>query len=206
MTNADSKSRAALRKTFRQRRAALGSAQQQRHGLAALQQLQHATDLHNVRQAGLYFSTSEELDSGPILDYLLTRNVIVGLPAITDRKAGTMVFRRHHKGAPLTTGALGLSEPLATATELAIADFDLLFMPLVAFDDQGHRLGMGGGFYDRALGAVAGAARPVLIGLAHSVQHSESPLPNAEWDIPLDAVLTERGLITYSARGQRTFS
>lgn len=202
MKPTDSENRTALRKTFRQRRAALTASQQQRHGVAALEKLQRLVARYPVKRVGLYLSTAEELDTAPILEWLLDRNVIVGLPAITDSAAGTMVFREQQTGAPKHRGRFGLLEPVATAPELSIATFDLLLMPLVAFDDQGQRLGMGGGYYDRALGSQAARARPLLIGLAHSVQHSAHPLPSATWDVPLDAVVTEQSLLLYSPRAR----
>ena len=69
----------------------------------------------------------------------------------------------------------------------------LLFMPLVAFDDQGNRVGMGLGFYDRFLGRLPATLRPRLIGLAHEVQRSPARLEHKPWDIPLDGVITEAG-------------
>jgi 5-formyltetrahydrofolate cyclo-ligase len=65
-------------------------------------------------------------------------------------------------------------------------------MPLVAFDVAGHRLGMGGGYYDRALAGTAGR-RPWRLGLAHVCQQLPC-VPRRAWDMPLDAVLTAHGL------------
>jgi 5-formyltetrahydrofolate cyclo-ligase len=66
----------------------------------------------------------------------------------------------------------------------------LLLVPLLAYDDQGYRLGTGGGYYDRTLAALAGAR---AIGIAYGGQRMES-LPHEPHDYPLDAVLTEQGL------------
>ena len=70
---------------------------------------------------------------------------------------------------------------------------DLVLVPLVGFDPQGNRLGMGGGFYDRTFayrGRRKHTSRPCLIGLAHECQRVEH-LPCAGWDIPLDGVITD---------------
>lgn len=71
------------------------------------------------------------------------------------------------------------------------------FLPLVAFDAKGRRLGMGGGFYDRAFAFKNKYKRlgPMLIGLAHSIQEVES-LDVEHWDIPLDAIVTEKKVFT----------
>ena len=68
-----------------------------------------------------------------------------------------------------------------------------MLLPLVAFDENGGRLGMGGGYYDRFLGSLPALLRPRLVGLAHEVQRSNAPLPKDSWDIPLDDIVTETG-------------
>ena len=76
---------------------------------------------------------------------------------------------------------------------------DLVLAPLVAFDDQGHRLGMGGGFYDRHFGGLPERLRPLLVGVAHEIQRADA-LPTQPWDMPLDGILTEAGWRTFSPR------
>ena len=69
-------------------------------------------------------------------------------------------------------------------------------MPLVAFDDRGRRVGMGGGYYDRTFAARRGRRalrRPRLVGVAFGFQRRDA-LPGAAWDVPLDAAVTENGL------------
>ena len=69
---------------------------------------------------------------------------------------------------------------------------DVILMPLLAFDAAGNRLGQGGGHYDRALAALPGAIR---IGVAWSVQQIDA-VPADSWDIPMHAVVTEKGWMT----------
>ena len=68
----------------------------------------------------------------------------------------------------------------------------------MAFDPRGNRLGMGGGFYDRAFARVLRARplRPRLVGLAHGFQQVDS-LPAEPWDIPLDAIATDATLLSF---------
>jgi len=72
---------------------------------------------------------------------------------------------------------------------------ELLIVPLVAFDRRGYRLGYGGGFYDRTLQALRAHKPTLAIGFAFAAQ--ELPLvPTDTTDQPLDAIITEQGLIT----------
>jgi len=70
---------------------------------------------------------------------------------------------------------------------------DLVLTPLVAFDGSGHRIGMGGGYYDRSFAFLRRRRywrKPHLLGLAYELQKLPAIIPN-DWDIPLDAVATE---------------
>ncbi|MDC0524023.1 5-formyltetrahydrofolate cyclo-ligase [Porticoccaceae bacterium] len=73
---------------------------------------------------------------------------------------------------------------------------DVLFMPLVGFDRQGNRIGMGGGYYDRALAFMKEQENPslTLVGLAHSIQEVPQ-ISSQSWDIPLHLIATEKELI-----------
>jgi 5-formyltetrahydrofolate cyclo-ligase len=68
-------------------------------------------------------------------------------------------------------------------------EIDIIFTPLVAFDAEGNRLGMGGGFYDRTLENWQQTGRPFPVGLAHDCQQVEM-IPTEIWDIPLPALIT----------------
>jgi 5-formyltetrahydrofolate cyclo-ligase len=97
------------------------------------------------------------------------------------------------EGDVLKPGAFGIHEPLAHWPKVRPR---LLLVPLLAFDSTGHRLGYGGGFYDRTLFALKSGPAIRAIGLAYAGQEVEF-LPHAAHDIRLDAVLTEQGLITH---------
>lgn len=79
----------------------------------------------------------------------------------------------------------------------------MIFLPLVAFDRTGTRLGMGGGYYDRSLARQSTTkTRPLRVGLAHSIQEV-TQLERQAWDIPLDLIATERELIVCSEKINR---
>ena len=100
----------------------------------------------------------------------------------------------------LKANRFGILEPMVDSREwLDAAQLDVILLPLVAFDRRGHRLGSGAGYYDRALALRAGRpAPPLLVGLAHSCQEVQL-IPAEPWDIPMDAVATERGYRSITA-------
>jgi len=115
------------------------------------------------------------------------------LPVIGDD--AVLRFAPWRPGAPLVSNRFGIPEPdvssgmLLDPTELA-----LVVMPLVGFDAGGNRLGMGGGWYDRGFAfrnAAASAPRPWLVGAGFAMQQLDAIEP-AAWDVPMDAVCTER--------------
>lgn len=90
--------------------------------------------------------------------------------------------------------ALGIFEPIHTPT-LPTDDLDIILVPLLGIDQQGYRLGYGGGFYDRVL--AKSLKKPYLIGLGFQQQCTDS-LPHDPWDIPLDAFLSEQGWLFFT--------
>ncbi len=100
----------------------------------------------------------------------------------------------------MVTNRFGIPEPQARhgahpARRLPAWALDLILLPLVGFDDDGQRMGMGGGFYDRTLAFTRRPGpRPHLIGLAHECQRVES-LPVAPWDVPLDAIVSDARVV-----------
>jgi 5-formyltetrahydrofolate cyclo-ligase len=103
-------------------------------------------------------------------------------------------FIEHREGERLTRNRFGIPEPALRHRRIALPwALDLILVPLVGFDVQCRRLGMGGGFYDRTLAYLRQRRywrRPRLVGLAHECQRVER-LDSRPWDVPLDMVVTE---------------
>ena len=97
----------------------------------------------------------------------------------------------------MTLNRFGISEPALNSTAIRLlSQHHLLLMPLVGFDAQGNRLGMGGGFYDRTLANInALKNRPTLVGVAHDCQQVDE-LPVEPWDVPLDLIVTPTQIIS----------
>jgi 5-formyltetrahydrofolate cyclo-ligase len=110
---------------------------------------------------------------------------------------GSLLFAPWRPGDPLVTNRFGIPEPdLAPESLLPASRMDVVVLPLVGFSRDGQRLGTGGGFYDRTLAfrQHAPASPPWLVGAGYSFQQHE-PLPAREWDVRLDAIVTERELL-----------
>ncbi len=141
-----------------------------------------------------YWPIGSELDVRPLLSALQERGHPIALPVVTARGA-PLTFRAWRPDTPLVPARFGLREP---APDQPVVVPDILIVPLLAFDRRGHRLGYGGGFYDRTLaGLRAGdeAARPTLaVGVAFAAQELDG-VPHGASDERLDWVVTEADII-----------
>jgi 5-formyltetrahydrofolate cyclo-ligase len=136
-----------------------------------------------------FWPIRSEVDVRPLMAALAERGARLALPAILDRE--TIVFRELARGAPLVDMGFGTAGPGPEATVL---EPDLMLVPLAAFDARGHRIGYGGGYYDRAIERLRAAGRaPRLAGVAFDCQQVER-VPDEPHDIVLSEMLTESGL------------
>ena len=153
-----------------------------------------ASTLPHFRRAlsiGLYLSIDNEVDPSSLLLAAELSGKTIFLPVV-DPEQNAMLFAQYRRSDPLKTGAFGIREPVIRPGVThcsSITNIDLLFLPLVAFDRRGQRLGFGGGYYDRVL--AHRKKKPLLIGLAYHFQETQM-LPYASHDIPLHAVVTDR--------------
>ena len=187
-----------LRRSKRAARRALTPHAQQSHARAVARHLAVSKLLLCFKRFAVYAPSDGELDPSPFAEHLLAANKIVALPVI--ESARRLSFYRYRDDTRLVRNRYDINEPdTRVATHVATAIIDVVLVPLVAFDDAGYRLGMGGGFYDSTFGA---RRRALLIGLAHEVQHSDQ-VPHRHWDVPLDGVVTERAATGFTIRGRR---
>ena len=141
----------------------------------------------SARIAAAYWPIKGEASPVPLLEELAARNVMTALPAM-DWRDHALVFRRWRPGEPLVEVEFGVREPAAEAPRVRP---DLVFVPLVAFDRRGHRLGYGAGFYDRTLADLRLTGRTTTVGIAYAIQEVPE-MPNEGHDQRLDYVLTDR--------------
>lgn len=196
MIHAHDLSRAALRRLLRQARRAL-TPQQQRQAARDLQrQMAQHPLFRRARHIALYLPADGEIDPRPLLKAAQKRGKATYLPVLSRWPHTHMTFQRIGNGERWTHNRFGIAEPQRNRNQQrAPWALDLVLLPLVGFDEEGGRLGMGKGFYDRTL-AYLGQRRiwrkPTLLGLAHECQKVDR-LDLASWDVPLQGIVTDAG-------------
>jgi 5-formyltetrahydrofolate cyclo-ligase len=141
---------------------------------------------------GLYVSRGTEVSTLLLRTLARRRGCRVYLPRITDFVSRRMLLLPD-PGAGMRLNRYRIAEPVG-GTAIRAQALAVALIPLVGFDEAGNRLGNGAGFYDRLLARRIGTrGAPVLVGIAFERQRCPS-LPAAAHDVPLDAVITERGI------------
>ena len=190
-----SNERQALRRTYRRKRRSLGRQRQAQNSLAVCRHFFSSRLAVSASTIALYFANDGEVDLEPLFGRLLHAGKRIALPVVRQApgRAAVLEFYRYQADTRLVTNRYNIPEPAVGAAFVPAIGLELVLVPLVAFDDQGTRLGMGAGFYDRFFAAISPALRPNIIGVAHEIQRSATALPAAPWDIPLQGVITEDG-------------
>jgi len=190
-------SRDALRRQLRSRRRELGPA---RRAAAAQAITRHVADtrwLHGARPIGLYVSVGLEVSTDSLRNLARRRGCPVYLPRISDYRRRSMQFARERDELCLLNRH-GIPEP-AVAEVLPARALSVVFMPLLGFDGSGARLGSGAGYYDRIFAFRRHRHswhRPLLVGLAYRCQRLDH-IEVSPHDVPLDAIVTEDGVVYF---------
>ncbi len=180
-----------LRKQKRKERRSLSSSQQEQASKDLLTQLNQSSLFLAAKSVGLYIASDGEISPQHIAHKAWALGKEVYLPVLNPFGYNKLHFALWKPEDLLVKNRFGILEP-KVCQFAPVWKLSLLLMPLVAFDSEGRRLGMGGGFYDRTLAFCKRAAlKPKLIGLAHEVQKVEK-LEVESWDIPLDGIVTDQ--------------
>lgn len=188
-------SRPQLRRQLRTARRALNRAEQRRAAQGLYRQLAQNPLFRRARHVSLYLPMDGEIDPRLLLREAQKRGKATYLPVLSAWPRTKMVFQRVRAGEKFRPNRFRIPEPLINPRkQRKIWALDLILMPLVGFDDQGGRLGMGGGFYDRSLAYQSRRKawhKPVLLGMAHECQKVEK-LAVASWDVPLQGTVSDK--------------
>ncbi|OOH89107.1 5-formyltetrahydrofolate cyclo-ligase [Pasteurellaceae bacterium 15-036681] len=177
-----SEPRQQIRKSIRAKRLALSLEQQH---LASQQIITPSLELieqYQAKNIAFYLPFNGEISPLALIEQLRVIGKNIYLPVLHPFSENQLLFLEYQTEQDLEQNRFGIWQPkLDVRKVLPIEQLEMIFVPLVAFDKQGNRLGMGGGFYDRTL---AGAPHLITVGLAHRCQEVEQ-LPIESWDIPL---------------------
>ena len=181
--------RSQLRKEIRQRRNALAVMEQSNAAIALTKRLSTHSQILQAKRIAIYLSNDGELSTANFIDWCWQNNKEVYLPVVHPFSKGNLLFLHYQEDTKLIGNRYGILEPKLDVTMVCPLDqLDIICTPLVAFDDSGARLGMGGGFYDRSL-AQWQQNKTYPLGLAHDCQLVDT-VPVEGWDIPLPEIIT----------------
>jgi 5-formyltetrahydrofolate cyclo-ligase len=175
-----------IRKSIHQQRKALSDTQQYQASLSVLDKIKQFPNIQTAKNIAIYLNHNGELDTHRIIQWLWQQEKNVYLPVIHPFCKGHLLFQHYTVEHRLIKNQYKILEPKLNVAEIhPVSQLDLIIAPLVAFDDNGHRLGMGGGYYDRTFPQT----QAYRLGIAHECQY-RSNLPIAVWDKPLNAMIT----------------
>tara|TARA_B100000029_G_scaffold360557_1_gene353500 strand:+ start:341 stop:913 length:573 start_codon:yes stop_codon:yes gene_type:complete len=145
-------------------------------------------DFRNIERVGFYWPKKNEISPLPIIQELLFKKIKCYLPVISkDEKSKLMVFRRYIDSSRMELNRFKIKEP-AEGRAISANQLDVVFIPLVAFDKKGYRIGMGGGFFDTTFNTENEKPDSKLLGLAYEFQEVDSCFPEVH-DLKLDGVI-----------------
>ncbi|NQY82342.1 MAG: 5-formyltetrahydrofolate cyclo-ligase [Alphaproteobacteria bacterium] len=163
---------------------------------AVVQHLQSYLAQESPKCIAGYLPITRELDPQPIMDHWHRRGTITALPVVI-AEATPLIFRLYQPGDTLILEKFSTRAPAPNATKVTP---DLVLVPMLAFNAAGYRLGYGGGFYDRTIAEYQNTnPKCRFLGLAYADQQHED-VPVGEFDLPLAAIITERGIISTRER------
>ncbi len=182
-----------MRQTLRKRRAALEPAQLQQAAQALGERIVALDCYRAANRIATYFAVNGEIGLDPVIDDALAAGKQVYLPNLDQQ---SLRFSPYFRAQKMRINKFRLPEPDVGDDEmLQPAQLDLVLAPLVVFDAQRNRIGMGGGFYDRsfAMRKDPAISKPLLVGVAHELQKVDRIDPE-EWDVRLDMIVTDQAI------------
>ena len=183
--------RFALRDSLRQARRNLNDAEQLAASAGLLDLLLGEEFFQKAKRVAFYQKLDGEIDPKSLVEHSLDQGKSCFLPVISKENEEVLTFAPYDANTELVENQWGIGEPPLPEDFVSQTTFDVVFVPLVGFDTNCFRLGMGKGFYDRTFSFKIFNRRslPLLVGLAHECQLTPA-FPTETWDVRLDAVVT----------------
>lgn len=172
----------------------LSAAEQQQRSQAVCRRLSRQKLFRTSRRIAAYLPADGEVDPRPLIELAWQLGKQVYLPVLIPWLGNRLWFARYTPDTRLASNRFGIAEPeISHRQRIAAHALDLVLTPLVGFDNNGNRLGMGGGYYDRSFSHLLRHkhwCKPRLAGLAYDFQQLPR-LSSRPWDVPLTAVVTD---------------
>ncbi len=181
---------------------------QLQHAKIIIRRITHSDIYKRSKHIALYLPADGEVDLSELLRQIQFHQKKCYLPVIISQQNGIIAFAPYEAHTLLKKNCFGIPEPVFLKKQLKSAkQIDLVLTPLVGFDEQGNRIGMGGGYYDRALQHLSTKTsdsltakprplKPKVLGIAHELQ-KVTQLQSQSWDIRLNAIVTEQRLTAF---------
>lgn len=182
-----------LRTRIIKQRTALSKTEQHTLSKKIAEHIQSLPLFQQSQHIAFYIAVNGEVDPHPLLEHAWAHDKTCYLPTLDTTTFNSLHFLPYLPNTPLQPNRYGIPEPAIdeTTTFFPAEHLDLVLTPLVAFDLNGNRLGMGGGYYDRTFAFLTQPQqKPTLLGLAYEFQKVDS-LPPEAWDIPLKITATD---------------
>ena len=192
-----------IRESIKQERQNLPPEYRALASLKIAKQIISALSKADARHIGVYFATPYEVDLNIVIDWAFQHQKNIYVPRIKVLKnkenredVSLLEFVLVTPSTQIESGKFGIREPKNSENDpiISVEALDVVLVPLVAFDEKLNRVGMGGGFYDRAFANLnkprANADKPLLIGCAFECQKVDQIIPSP-WDVKLTQVVSE---------------
>jgi len=185
-----------LRNELRHIRQKISVTEKNKFAEFAAKHLINSEIFQQAQNIACYLSLAEEFNTKPIIKNILLSQKKCFLPILSGEN---LIFARYQNKDTVKHNKFNILEPKNCEEKISPEQLDLILLPLVGFDLFGHRLGMGGGYYDRTFNIVQknSIKKNIFIGIGFSDQQVEI-LPHDSWDILLDGVLTEEKLTLFN--------
>jgi 5-formyltetrahydrofolate cyclo-ligase len=189
-----------LRLQLRAARSSIPSAQRDRAATDLCNNALQLPYFNSAKKIALYWAHDDEISTMPLMHSLLEQGKECFLPVLLVDLHQKLAFASYTPETPLIKNRYGILEPELTFSSITrLVDLDIIFVPLLGFDNVGRRLGRGGGFYDATFADFHKSNTdkwPWLVGLGYNCQHVDE-VPADSWDWQLDAVITESEVFNF---------
>lgn len=180
-----------LRRELLAKRKTIDATLRQQAAEQAAQLLVKTEIFQKSQHIGCYLAAANEFDCSSIIKKIWAAKKNCYLPVLLSNGEQLLKFVQYHENTLLRPNRYKILEPVDEES-IPLNKLDLVIAPLVGFDSEGHRLGMGGGYYDRTFTTKTHC----LMGLAYELQQV-AELPQEPWDVMLDGIITEKEVVFF---------